>query len=64
MKIDKAFINSVAMYLIGNMDYWDMCDDKDNDMSQFRLLTLGYVQGVYDMALKLQREMEKSDGTD
>lgn len=64
MKIDKAFIDSAAMRLIGNMDYWDMCDDKDTDMSQFRLLTLGYVQGVYDMALKLQREMEKSDETD
>ena len=64
MKIDKAFIDSVAMRLIGNMDYWDMCDDKDNDMSQFRLLTLGYVSGVSEMAHKLKMEMEKSDATD
>lgn len=64
MKIDKAFIDSAAMYLIGNMDYWDMCDDKDNDMSQFRLLTLGYVSGVSEMAHKLKMEMEKSDATD
>ncbi len=64
MKIDKAFIDSVAMYLIGNADYWDMCDDKDTDMSQFRLMTLGYVSGVSEMAHKLKMEMEKSDETD
>lgn len=64
MKIDKAFINSVALQFVGDMDIWGMCDEKDTDMSQFLLLTLGYVQGVCDMAFRLNREMEVRDETD
>ena len=64
MKIDKAFIDSVALQLVGNMDIWGLCDDEDNNMEQLRLLTLGYVSGVSEMAHKLKMEMEKSDDTD
>lgn len=58
MKIDKACIDHNALRIIGeNVLPWEMSEQNDNTDHQ-RLITLGYVRGVLDLAAMLKEVLK------
>ena len=49
MKIDEASINHNAVRLVRDLNPWDMSGETDGE-DRLRIMTLGYVQGVCDLA--------------
>lgn len=57
MKIDEASINHNATLLVKDLIVWDMCDRTDSD-DNLRIMSLGYIQGVCDMAEQLKKVLK------
>ena len=56
MKIGVEDINHNAVRLIDEIEVWEMTDDSMND---FRIMSLGYIKGVTEMA-KVLKEVLKA----
>ena len=54
MKIDELSIDHNAIRLIKDLSLWDMCERTDGD-DNFRIMSLGYIQGVCDLAEELKK---------
>lgn len=54
MKIDEASINHNAVRLIKELQIWDMFDATESD-NNLRIMALGYVQGVCELADELKQ---------
>ena len=54
MKIDEASINHNVVRLLKHISPWDMDGDTDSE-DGLRIMTLGYVQGVCDLATELKQ---------
>lgn len=58
MKIDESDINHNAVRLIKDLMPWDMCDRADSD-DNLRIMSLGYIQGVCDLAEELKKVLNE-----
>lgn len=54
MKIDEATINHNVVRLCKDLLPFDMCDRTDAE-DNLRIMSLGYIQGVCDLAEELKR---------
>ena len=54
MKIDEASINHNAVRLIKELQIWDMFDATESDHN-LRIMALGYVQGICELADELKK---------
>lgn len=54
MKIDELSIDHNAIRLIKDLLPWEMCDRADGD-DNLRIMSLGYIQGVCDLAEELKK---------
>ena len=54
MKINEASINHNVAILVRDLNPWDMSGETEGE-DRLRIMTLGYVQGVCDLADKLKR---------
>ena len=52
MKIDEASINHNTVRLIKSLDLWNMIGETDNEL---RIMAIGYIQGVCDLADELKK---------
>lgn len=57
MKIGEEDINHNAMRLIDEMDVWDLAGNEDGNEG-FRLMTLGYINGVTELAKALKEVLK------
>lgn len=55
MKIGEEDINHNAIRLIDELDMWDLTG---NEMSDFQIMTLGYIKGVTEMAKALKEVLK------
>lgn len=57
MKIDEESINHNAVGLIKDVMPWDMCGEHGDDNIS-RAMTLGYIQGICDLAEELKKVLD------
>lgn len=57
MKIGEEDINHNALRLIYEVDIWDLAGKEDGNEG-FRLMTLGYINGVTELAKVLKEVLE------
>ena len=55
MKIGEEDINHNAIRLIDEIEVWDLTDD---EMDDFRIMSLGYIKGVTEMAKALKEVLK------
>lgn len=55
MKIDEECINHNVTNLIDGLLLWDMLDEGDE---RLRLMTLGYIQGMIELAGELKKVLK------
>lgn len=54
MKIDEASINHNVVRLVKDLNPWDMSGETEGE-DRLRIMALGYVQGVCDLADELKK---------
>ena len=58
MKITESDINHNAVRLIKGLQIWDMFDETESD-NNLRIMALGYVQGVCELADELKQVLKE-----
>ena len=58
MKIDELSIDHNALRLIKDLELWACNEDTKGD-ENWRLMTLGYISGIIDMAEELKKVLHE-----